>query len=84
MKNHTSQILLQKSSDLPVKTLGFHVKIGRFSLKNRKIFLKPLSAIPAICQEKLTTFSGRFYDFLLKINRFLDKNLRVFTGKSEP
>ncbi len=57
--------------------------MGKFSLKNRKIFLKNLSTCAAIFQEKLTTVSGKFYDFLKKICRFSIENLTVFTGKSK-
>ncbi len=32
-------------------------------------------------QQKLTTFSGQFYDFYKKICRFLQEKLTVFTGK---
>ncbi len=69
-----SQVFLQKLSDFPVNTIKFSLKIGRFSLKNCKIYLKKLSTFPEKLQEKLTTFSRKFYEFFME-------NLLIFTQK---
>ncbi len=43
--------------------LDFPVKVVRFSYKNWQIFFKKIVK----SQEKFSTFSGKFYDFLKKI-----------------
>ncbi len=82
-KNDTSQILLQELSNFIVKTVTFSCKNWQTFLKKRIIFLKQLSAFPAISQGKSTTFSGKFYDLFKKICRFLHENLTGFIGKSK-
>ncbi len=47
-----------KFNDFSVKTIKFSCKS---SLIFFKIFPQKLSSFPAIFQEKLTTFSGKFY-----------------------
>ncbi len=69
-----------KDLDFLVKTLN-HVKIGRFSVKNRKIFVKKLLISSGKSQTKVTAVSGKFYNFLKKICRFLHENVVVFTRK---
>ncbi len=45
--------------------------------------MKILSTFPENSQEKLTTFYGKFYNFLKKICRFLQENVTGFTVKSD-
>ncbi len=62
------------------KPLNFHVKIGRFSLRNHKIAEKFEDFLKKICrfiQENLMVSTGKCEDFCIKIGWSLQKHLTI-------
>ncbi len=62
--------------------LNFHEKIGRFSLKNRKLTWKSCLLFLKNWRKSWRLFRENFTIFLKKMCRFLKENLTVFTGIS--
>ncbi len=69
--------------DFPVKPLNFLVKIGRFSLKNRKIFLKKIVNISWPIAGKADNCFRNILQFFKDNCRFLQEIVTIFTRKSD-